>query len=442
MNRKTGSDYAKPEERLKQGRTARQRLGRKSVAKIRARKRSFDPIELLLSKTEDRIRRLLPVKYGRMAASPFAFFRGAVAIMAADLAAHPHSNLRVQLCGDAHVRNMGCFASPDGRIIFDLNDFDETISGPWEWDVKRMATSLVLAGRESGHNKSQCTAAVECFVGAYCNLMEKLADLPVLEAARYQIHRVKKAGPVYDALKQAERANPADLLLKYAEEQPKGGAKFKKVKDLVWPIAGERRSAVLHSLKLYQESLGPERRHVFSFFRPRDVAFKIVGTGSIGLRDYIILMEGNGLKDPLFLQFKQETASAYELCLKSPPVDSQGRRVVEGQRRIQPLSDPLLGWTRIDGFDYLVRQLNDHKSSVNLEKLEAEGLSSLAEIAGELLARGHARSGDPLALKGYIGRPNRVVNAIVEFALKYAEQTEADFEEFANAIKKGRVKVR
>lgn len=434
------SEYPKPAERLDGGKQARKNLGRRRVAEIHSNKRDFDAVELLLSATENRIPRLLPIKYGRMSVSPFAFFRGAVAIMAADLAAHPHSELMVQLCGDAHVQNMGSFASQDGRIIFDLNDFDETICGPWEWDVKRMASSLVLAGRESGHNKSQCTAAVETFVSAYCRLVEELAELPLLQAARYQIHRVRKAGPVSDALKQAERATPIDLLAKYTEEHSKTGAKFKKVKNVLWPISGERKAAVLESLKAYEQTLQADRLHLFRFFHPCDVAFKIVGTGSVGLRDYVVLMEGNGPRDALFLQLKQETASAYAACLKTGNFANEGQRVVEGQRRIQPLSDPLLGWTRIDGLDYLVRQLNDHKGSVNLAQLEAEGLSGLAEIAGELLARGHARSGDALALKGYIGRPDRVVQAIVDFGLKYADQTEADFEQFTKAIKKGRIK--
>jgi uncharacterized protein (DUF2252 family) len=304
-----------------------------------------------------------------------------------------------------------------------------------------MATSLVLAGRESSHNQSQCVAAVECFVGAYCKLMEELAGMPVLQAARYQIHRVKKAGPVSDAWKQAERASPADLLQKYTAEGAKGAVKFKKVDHVLWPISGERKTAVLDALKLYEKSLPPDRLHLFRFFHPLDVAFKIVGTGSVALRDYVVLMEGNGPKDALFLQIKQETASAYAAYLNGPAEDNQGQRVAEGQRKIQPLSDPLLGWTRIDGVEYLVRQLNDHKGSVNLANLQAEGLASLAEIAGELLARGHSRSGDPVALKGYIGRPDRVVKAIIDFAVKYAGQTEADFEQFTQAIKKGRIKV-
>jgi uncharacterized protein (DUF2252 family) len=434
------ADVQKRKERLDYGRCQRKHLARKAVAEINPKKRRFDPIELLLSKTDGRVPRLLPVKYSRMSVSPFAFFRGAISIMAADLAGHPHSNLMVQLCGDAHVQNMGSFGSPDGRIIFDINDFDETVTGPWEWDVKRMATSIALAGLESSHRQAECFSAVEIFVSAYCRLVEELAEMPLLTSARYQIHRFRRAGAISDALKQAERATPADLLLKYTSDGGNRGARFKKVNDVLWPITGVRKAAVLESLKLYESSLQPERLHLFRFFRPLDVAFKIVGTGSVGLRDYVVLMEGNGAEDALFLQLKQETASAYAEYLNVPAAH-EGRRVAEGQRRIQPLSDPLLGWTQIDGRDYLVRQLNDHKGSVDLTKLRGEGLSTLAEIAGELLARGHSRSGDPLSLKGYIGQPDRLIRSLTAFASKYARQMEADFDEFTKAIRRGRIKV-
>ncbi len=426
--------------RLRRGRDERKRVGRKSVAELHPKNRRFDPIELLLKNTGGRVPRLLPLKYARMAVSPFAFFRGAVSIMAADLAAHPYSSLFAQLCGDAHVQNMGSFGGPDGRIIFDLNDFDETIYGPWEWDVKRMATSLVLAGTESGHTNTQCITAAESFLTNYCALIGHMAQLPVLEMARYQTHRAKKAGPVSDALKQAERASPADLIGKYTHPTAKAGPRFKRVQQILWPVGGERKRAVLASLALYENSLEPERLHLFRRFRPVDVAFKVVGTGSVGLRDYVVLMEGNGPADPLFLQVKQEIPSAYAGYLKEEPARHQGRRVAEGQRSIQPLSDPLLGWTQINGLDYLVRQLNDHKGHINVQELDGEGLHSLAGIAGELLARGHARSGDAAAIKGYIGQPDTVIKKLAAFASKYANQTQADFEEFTKAVKKGRIK--
>jgi len=415
-------------------------MSRSKLGDVRKHKRAFDPIQLLLGLTEGRIPELLPIKYSRMQASPFAFFRGSVSIMAADLASQPHTGLMVQLCGDAHVQNLGCFEAPDGRLVFDINDFDETIPGPWEWDVKRMAASIVLAGLESGHNRSPCGSAVETFAGAYCKTLEQLAEEPILTAARFQIHRVRKAQPISAALQQAERASPCDLLKKYTETS-RHGVHFKEINQQIWRLEKDERRAVLQSLPGYRESLSPERLHWFEFFETLDVAFKVVGTGSVGLRDYVVLMQGNGSKDPLFLQIKQEVASAYAPYLKHAHFPNHGQRVVEGQRRIQPLSDLLLGWTRVGEYDYLVRHLNDHKGSIDLKKLRGEGLKSLATISGELLARGHVRSGDALAIKGYIGSCGKVLKSIAKFALDYAAITEADFEAFQKAIKNGRVKL-
>ncbi len=260
-------------------------------------------------------------------------------------------------------------------------------------------------------------------------------------AARHQIHRVKKVQAVSAALRQAERANPSDLLARYTEKDGHGRLRFKKVEGVLWRVGGTERRDILNSLPLYRESLAPDRLHLFDFFEPLDVAFKVVGTGSVGLRDYVVLMEGNGSNDPLFLQFKQEVQSAYAPYLKMKPYAHQGERVVEGQRKIQALSDLLLGWTHIGEHDYLVRQLNDHKGSVDLDQLRGEGLTSLAGLAGELLARGHARSGDALMITGYIGSGDKVLQALVHYGLEYAAVTEADFEVFQKAIRDGRVKI-
>jgi uncharacterized protein (DUF2252 family) len=435
------SDSRHREQRLSHGRDQRKRLSRTKLAELRPRPRGFDPVGHLLSATAGRVPRLLPIKYERMAASAFAFFRGSVAIMAADLAREPHSGLAVQLCGDAHVQNLGSFETPDGHVVFDINDFDETVAGPWEWDVKRMAASIVLAGQECNHRRSGCADAAETFVNSYCRSIEEFAEQPVLIAARHLIRRIQKAEPISAALRQAARAKPLELLKKYTENAPNGHPIFRKIIPILWRLQGQRRREVIEALPLYRESLPPERLHLFDFFRPVDVAFKVVGTGSVGLRDHVVLMEGNGPKDPLFLQIKQEVASAYAPYLKSRPYQNQGCRVVEGQRKIQPVSDLLLGWTRIGEHDYLVRQLNDHKVGLDLQQLRGEGLNSLAAIAGELLARGHARSGDALMIKGYLGTCAKVVNAIAKYALKYAELTEADFAAFQKAIRNGRLKV-
>ncbi len=434
-------DRGSVEGRLRQGRERRDQVSRSQLGEVHSRKRTLQTIGILLSATEGRIPALLRTKYARMAAGPFAFFRGAVSIMAADFSNEPNTGLPVQLCGDAHVQNLGCFEAQDGKLTFDINDFDETAPGPWEWDVKRMATSIVLAGQASGHALSGCEQAAERFVGSYCSTLATLADWPLLEAARFQIRRAKKAGAIAAAWQQAARSTACDLLKKYTENGAGNRVQFREIAGQLWRVQGKEKSGVLDSLPLYRDSLPPERLHLFDFFKPVDVGFKIVGTGSVGLRDYIILMHGNGPQDPLFLQIKQEVASAYAPYLRNLHFAHQGQRVVLGQRRIQPTSDLILGWSRIGEHDYLVRQMSDHKGSIDLMKLRGPGLVSLAEVAGELLARGHTRSGDAVKIKGYIGAADKVIQAIVKYAVTYAQVTHSDFEIFTKMIKDGKIKV-
>jgi len=424
--------------RLQSGEDQIKRVPYKALGEFDPPKKRPDPIATLREAETDRVADLLPVKYGRMLPNAFAFYRGSVGIMAKDLAALPRTKLNVQLCGDAHLQNLGCFASPDGRIVFDINDFDETASGPWEWDVKRMATSIVLAGSECQHDEAGCEAAVHDFIHHYCQTMITLASQPTLVAARHIIHRAGDSQPISAAFQQAERSKPQDLLAKYAAKV-KGEYKFKRVPG-EWPVPAKDAAAVLKSLKEYRKSLPPERLHFLDFYRPVDVAFKIVGTGSVGLRDYVVLMEGRNAEDALFLQIKQEVLSTYAPYLKLPKFSNQGQRVVEGQHRIQPLSDLLLGWTTIGKFDFLVRQLNDHKGSLDIENMKGKGLSSLAQVAGELLARGHARSGDALAITGYLGDGEKVEKAIVKFARAYAKQVKADFAAFKEAVSAKQIK--
>lgn len=427
-------------QRLRAGVSQRKHLRRSELGKMRLGKKDRDPIQLLLASEKERLPSLLPIKYQRMSSSPFAFFRGAVPIMAADLAIQPNTGIAVQLCGDAHLQNMGCFAAPDGSLVFDINDFDETIQGPWEWDVKRMATSIILAGRASGHTRAERHNAAEAFVNSYCERIEEFADQPILTSARHQIHRISKVAPISAALQQSERARPLDLLKKYTEPDERG-LHFKAVENSLWRVKGKERQSVLQSVLAYKDSLRAANLHLFGFFRPMDVGFKVVGTGSVGLRDYVILMIGNGKRDPLFLQIKQEVHSAYAPYLKSNLASHHGQRVAEGQTKLQPLSDLLLGWTTIGDQHYLVRQLNDHKGNINLQALKGDGLSSLASVAGEILARGHARSGDSLQIKGYIGDPGKLARFILQYAVDYADLTEEDFELFQKAAKNGQIKV-
>ena len=428
------------EERIAAGKKRREAVSRQAHASARAKGREFDPMAVLLASGAGRVPQLLPLKYARMKASPFAFFRGAASIMAADLARLPNSELHVQLCGDAHVQNMGSFAAPDGKLVFDLNDFDETMRGPWEWDVKRMAASVVLAGRESEHDSVACRAAAEACAASYCRSMDELSRLPVLEMARRQVRREERIAPIHASLRQSERARPLDSLKKFTEPDRRGQRRFRDGRPVFWRVRGKAAREVVRSLEAYRETLAPERRYVFDMFRVVDVGFKVVGTGSVGLRDYVILFEGNGPQDPLFLQIKQETLSVYARFLPGAAGQHQGRRAAEGQRAIQPLSDMLLGWTSIGEREYLVRQLNDHKGSIDLQRLRGGGLKSLALVAGELLARGHARTGDACEIRGYCGAGGKMPKALADFAMDYAGQAAADYKVFVAAIKSGKIK--
>jgi len=358
--------------------------------------------------------------------------------MAADLAGLPNTTILCQLCGDAHVRNLGAYEGGDGRLVFDINDFDETIRGPFEWDLKRLATSLVLAGREDGVKASAIEAAVLTFASQYRRLVRLFAGMPVLDLARFQVHRIGRVAPISRVLLKAERATPLHSLLALTvpvgSKNPasNGPRIFREARPLLFRLRSSQAREVLDSLVRYRESLPPERQHFFSQYRPVDVAFKIVGTGSVGLRDYVIYFEGNGPADPLFLQVKEEPASAYVRYLEAAgaaeqATHHQGRRVAEGQRAMQFQSDPFLGWTSIGERDYLVRQLNDHKGSIEVEDLSALGLVEYAKVCGELLARGHARSGDPCVLAGYLGNGAKFDQALASFAAAYADQTEADW---------------
>ncbi len=417
-----------------------------------------------------RVPSLISLKYERMAESPFSFFRGAVPVMAYDLSLSPNTGLINQICGDAHIRNLGAYAAPDGRLVFDINDFDETIQGPFEWDVKRLATSIILAARQGGSKAGADGEAAQAFLRRYCRLIQSLATMTVLDIARFQVHRLRDVEPVSDILGRAERSTPMHILETLTEpagivhrrrkaksgltkiakhpakpvpaentkKSPEGTARvFRSAPPIMERITGKAAQRILDGLVTYRDSLQPERQHFLDLFRPLDVAFKVVGTGSVALRDYCVYLQGNGSDDPLFLQIKEETASAYLPYLGATPVaPHNGRRVVDGQRAMQLQSDPFLGWTSIDGRDYLVRQLNDHKASIDVEGLSGAALIAYATVCGEILARGHARSGDACALAGYVGRSGRFEEAILKFASAYADQTERDWKQLVRARRK------
>jgi len=432
--------FSTQQERRALGRARRKQMARQDHAHWKPEARRHKPLVLMEESMRGRVPQLIAVKYERMLASPLGYFRGAAPVMAADLAVMANTGIVTQICGDAHVCNLGAFAAPDGRLVFDINDFDETVRAPFEWDVKRLATSLVLAGRSVGGKKGICEDAVLTFAMQYKKFVEMFARMPVTEMTRFQVHRLQRISPVSKALLKAERSTPTFTLEqltvpgKTTSGKPSANRVFKESKPLLARVTGGHRRAVLASLVAYNETLQPERRHFLSQYHPLDVAFKVVGTGSVGLRDYIIYFEGNGPGDALFLQIKEQPGSAYAPYVSMQGVAAhQGERVVNGQRAMQTQSDPFLGWTTIANRHYEVRQLNDHKGTIAIEDLAGEGLNEYAEVCGELLARGHARSGDACVLAGYIGNGKRLGEALMRFADAYASQTEKDWEELKAA---------
>ncbi len=415
------------DERFEQGRAARKSAARHALGEWAKKLGKRDAMKLLQAAERKRIQSLIPLKRQRMSVNAFAFFRGAAPVMAYDLSRMPNTGITCQICGDAHVQNLGAFAGADGRLVFDVNDFDETIRAPFEWDVKRMATSILLAGETDKLKPGERHAAAEAFLTSYTDLMHRLSRMPFLEAARYEVHRLHTVDSIHSILNQAERASPQHLLDKLTEN--KGGKRvFRSDPPLLRTLKPSERRAVIESLTEFRKSLLPEREHLFSQFKPLDAAFKVVGTGSVGLHAYCVYMEGNGPEDPMFLQIKEEAPSCYAPYLPGAQKEkNNGRRAARGQRAMQLQSDPLLGWTRMDGRDYLVRQLNDHKAALDLAKVDAEGLTEYASVCGELLARGHGRSGNPCAIAGYIGSGKRFSSAILDFAKAYAEQTMDDW---------------
>jgi uncharacterized protein (DUF2252 family) len=424
------------------GRGLRAQVPRSRHADWTPSPRRRDPVEVLRTQEAARIPSLLPIRHERMAVSQFTYFRGAAAVMAEDLAQTPGCGLRVQACGDAHLVNFGIYATPERRVVFDLNDFDETLEAPFEWDVKRLATSLVVAGRDLGLEPEKTGAAAEAAVAAYRRRMAACADMGHLEVWYARLD-------ADDLLVLSKRAGVRGLaagVLREAEHSTNLGALDK----LTEVVGGERRiidspPLVQHLpagdgvdagavVDAYVASLDDATRALLRRYRVVDRARKVVGVGSVGTDDSIVLLMGDTDSDPLFLQAKEATASVLEPFAGASPYDNHGRRVVAGQRLMQSASDLLLGWTRLGERDYYVRQLRDMKGSVPVGKLSANELAQYGRACGEALALGHARSGDPAAIAGYLGGGDRFDRAIAAFAAAYADQNEADYGSFMAAM--------
>lgn len=427
-----------PAERRATGKILREQLHRTDQGAFAPPGDRLDLADRLKALNRQRRQDLLPIKWGRMASSPFSFFRGSAGLFAADLGPSPVTGIQVQLCGDAHLLNLGAYAAPDGHLVFDLNDFDESLAGPWEWDLKRLCASVVLAGREAGQSDRSAQDAVLALVWAYREGMARFAEMKALELVRFDVLPGDHGPVLKDVLAKATRDTPARLLDKVTEEDAGGRRRFQAHPPLLAPVPEATIQAVLAAWSGYGESVVPGRQRVLEAYQPVDIAFRVVGTGSVGTTCLVVLCFGRGSDDPLFLQFKSEEPSVWAPYL--PPGDGtthQGRRVALGQHRMQTWVDPFLGWARFENQDFLVRQWSDHKASISVEVLKGPLLKDYAGLCGGILAKAHARTGDAAMLAGYLGDGDKLDQALAAFAQAYADQTERDHQRFLVAVRSG-----
>jgi uncharacterized protein (DUF2252 family) len=449
-------------ERAAAGRAARSAAPRSSHGSWDPSPGREDPVAILERQAASRVPELVPIRYGRMATSPFAFFRGAAAVMAADLAGTPVSGLRVQACGDAHLSNFGVFAAPDRRLVFDLNDFDESLPAPWEWDVKRLVASFAIAAREGGLGRKQRRAVAEAAARAYRDSVRDFASQSQLEVWYARLDVEAALGEVEDAdakeMKRVRRnvakAREKDSLraLNKLTETVDGEVRFRSEPPLLVPAeelfpgqeSVDLTETLLGVLDLYRDTLPGDRQYLFDRYRFRGIARKVVGVGSVGTRAWVVLLTGADHGDPLFLQAKEADASVLEPYAGASRFRNHGRRVVEGQRLMQATGDIFLGWCRAAGAagrrrDFYVRQLWDWKRSVEVERLNPRGFEIYAGICGWTLARAHARSGDRVAIAAYLGGGDAFDRALADFAEAYADQSERDHAALVEAISSGRL---
>ncbi|MET8943261.1 DUF2252 domain-containing protein [Streptomyces sp. NPDC004542] len=410
-----------------------------------------DAVSAVEESSRGRIPELTPIRVGRMAATPFAFLRGSAGLMAYDLARTPSTRIGTQICGDAHAANFGLYGDARGGLVIDLNDFDETVHGPWEWDLKRLAASLVLAGREAGAAEDVCRQAAHDAVGAYRRTMRLLAKLPVLDAwnaiADEELVSHTDAHDLLGTLERVSekaRANTSGrFAAKSTEAAEDGGHRFVDAPPVLRRVPDAEAAAVAASLEQYVTSLSEDRLPLLARHTVHDVAFRVVGTGSVGTRSYVVLLlDHRG--EPLVLQVKEARPSALVPHLATagfaaPSVEHEGRRVVLGQKRMQVVSDILLGWTTVDGRPFQVRQFRNRKGSVDPAALAADQFDDYGRMTGALLARAHSHSADPRLIAGYCGKNEELDEAVAAFAVAYADRTEADHADLVAAVRSGRI---
>lgn len=458
-----GAPHPTVEERIAHGKAARKAVPRSAHAQWSKDQRTHDPVALLQQQAASRVPDLVPIRHGRMSASPFANYRGAALMMAADLATVPNSGLTVQLCGDAHLSNFGGFASPERKLVFDLNDFDETLPGPFEWDVKRLVASIEVAARSNGFDDATRADMVLAAGRSYREAMAQFSVMRDLEVWYSSIDVESTLAAIQDQADAAQRKRTKKGLAKaHNKNQLRAAAKLTTVVDgqlrfiddpplivsagklFGTELGQDLEAAVRGSLDSYHESLNEDRRHLLDRYQFVDLARKVVGVGSVGTRAWIALFIGRDDDDPLVLQVKEAQASVLEQFLPASKYATHGQRVVEGQRLMQAASDIMLGWQQTDGIDgirrdYFMRQLWDWKASVEVDLLAPAMLARYGELCAWTLARAHARSGDRIAISAYLGTSGGFDQAVAEFAARYADQNDRDHATLLAAIGDGRL---
>lgn len=435
-------------DRLRAGKSLRGAVPRSSHARWTPSDGDRDPVEMIEVSNRGRVPQLIPLRFGRMLRDPFAFLRGAPAIMARDLAGTPSTGLTVQACGDCHLVNFGLFATPERQLVFDINDFDETLRATWEWDLKRLAASFVVAGRVNGFTDARCTDVVRQGTRSYRQHLFEFAQMSPLEIWYFHVSAddLIDSAPCDDSRELREqlaakaRRRVAERLLPKITVETGGARHFVENPPITTRITDEARlQSVRHGFDQYRGTLEESRRFMLDRYRWQDFATRVVGVGSVGTRCYVALLACDD-ETPLLLQIKEARPSVLAPFAEPSPFDNQGQRVVTGQRMMQAASDILLGWLRDDeGRDYYVRQMRDMKFSVPVEDLGACSLERYADVCGWTLARAHAKSGDAAAISGYLGRGDKFDDALAQFAIAYADQTEQDHAALVQARQSGRI---
>jgi uncharacterized protein (DUF2252 family) len=461
--KRTTTPRPTPQERAATGKAERKQFPLANHAEVARDATRSDPIALLDEQAASRLPELVPIRYGRMLVSPFTFYRGAARVMASDLAATPHTSLTVQLCGDAHLSNFGLFGSPERRLVFDINDFDETLPGPFEWDVKRLCASLSVAARNSGFGRKLRQTIVAAAAARYRAAMTEFAamrDIEVWYAHLDTDDLVRQLKSRLDAKRQkvltrtfdAARTRDSTQALRKLTQLVDGELRIRSDPPLIVPVrelvdlsAATDLHAIFHEMiSAYRRTLQPDRRALLERYHFIDMARKVVGVGSVGTRCWIILLMGRDELDPLFLQIKEAGVSVLAEFLRRSAYPNQGQRVVAGQRLMQQASDIFLGWQRFAGIDgvardFYFRQLRDWKGAITVEALLPEGMQLYAEVCGWSLARAHARSGDRIGIAAYLGKSDAFDRAMVDYAETYADVTEKDHRALADAVAAGRI---